>query len=100
MFGLGGIFVEVFKDVSVSGCALDNIAAEKLITNEGGDNSWGCARGENQGLMRLKKTIMRLDSQLAVECPQIRELDVNPLIVLDDGKGVFVADTKIMYNIA
>ncbi len=38
---------------------------------------------------------MRL-SQLAVDCPQIKELDINPLIVLEDGKGSFVADTKIM----
>jgi succinyl-CoA synthetase beta subunit len=31
-----------------------------------------------------------------VECPQIKELDINPLIVLEEGKGCFVADAKIM----
>ncbi|MEA3499999.1 MAG: acetate--CoA ligase family protein, partial [Candidatus Marinimicrobia bacterium] len=35
-------------------------------------------------------------SQLAIDCPQIKELDINPLIVRNEGKGCFVADTKIM----
>jgi acetyltransferase len=33
---------------------------------------------------------------MAVECPQIKELDINPLIVLEKGNGCFVADAKIM----
>lgn len=96
MFGLGGIFVEVFKDVSFRIAPLDNIAAEKLISETKAAIILGGARGRKpKDINALKETIMRL-SQLAVECPQIRELDVNPLIVLDDGKGCFVADTKIM----
>jgi succinyl-CoA synthetase beta subunit len=40
---------------------------------------------------------MRL-SQLALECPQIKELDINPLIVLEETKGCFVADARIMLD--
>lgn len=40
---------------------------------------------------------MRL-SQLAIDCPQINELDINPLLVLDEGKGCYVADARIMLN--
>ncbi len=41
----------------------------------------------------LKESIMRL-SQLVMDCPQIKELDINPLLVLEE--GCFVADAKIM----
>jgi acetyltransferase len=43
----------------------------------------------------IKECLMRL-SQLALECPQIKELDINPLIVLEETKGCFVADARIM----
>ena len=43
----------------------------------------------------IAEAIMRL-SQLAVDCPQIKELDINPMIVLEEGQGCFVADTKII----
>jgi len=45
----------------------------------------------------VRECLMRL-SQLALECPQIKELDINPLIVLEETKGCFVADTRIMLN--
>jgi succinyl-CoA synthetase beta subunit len=35
-------------------------------------------------------------SLLAVACPQIKELDINPLIVMEEGKGCYIADSKIM----
>jgi hypothetical protein len=40
---------------------------------------------------------MRL-SQLALDCPQIKELDINPLIVLEESKGSFVADARILLS--
>ncbi|KKK67265.1 hypothetical protein LCGC14_2955790, partial [marine sediment metagenome] len=43
----------------------------------------------------LQDCILRL-SALALDCPQIRELDINPLIVLNKEKGCCLADSKIM----
>jgi len=43
----------------------------------------------------IQECILRL-SQLAMDCPQIKELDINPLIVCDQGEGGFVADARIM----
>jgi succinyl-CoA synthetase beta subunit len=43
----------------------------------------------------IKSCILRL-SQLAMDFPQIKELDINPLIVLKEGSGSFVADAKIV----
>ncbi len=96
MFGLGGIFVEIYKDVSFRIAPLDNKSVEKLITETKAAAILSGARGRAmRDINSLKNCIMRL-SQLAVDCPQIKELDINPLIVLEDGNGSFVADTKIM----
>ncbi|MHC1738351.1 MAG: acetate--CoA ligase family protein [Ignavibacteriaceae bacterium] len=96
MFGLGGIFVEIFKDVSFRIAPLDNKSAEKLISETKASAILSGARHRTPRDVRsLKECILRL-SQLAVDCPQINELDINPLIVLDEGNGSFVADTKIM----
>jgi acetyltransferase len=96
MFGLGGIFVEIYKDVSFRIAPLDNISVNKLITETKASEILSGARGRiPRDIKSLKECILRL-SQLAVDCPQIKELDINPLIILEDGKGSFVADTKIM----
>ncbi len=96
MFGLGGIFVEVYKDVSFRIAPLDNISVNKLITETKASEILSGVRGRvPRDIKSLKECILRL-SQLAVECPQIKELDINPLIILEDGKGSYVADTKIM----
>jgi acetyltransferase len=96
MFGLGGIFVEVYKDVSFRITPLDNKSVDKLITETKASSILSGARGLiPRDINSIKECILRL-SQLAVDCPQIKELDINPLIVLEDGKGSFVADTKIM----
>jgi len=96
MFGLGGIFVEIYKDVSFRIAPLDNKSVDKLITETKAAAILSGARGRAmRDINSLKNCIMRL-SQLAIDCPQIKELDINPLIVLEDRKGSFVADTKIM----
>lgn len=96
MFGLGGIFVEIYKDVSFRIAPLDYKSVDKLISETKASTILSGARGRiPRDINSIKECIMRI-SQLAVECPQIKELDINPLIVLEDGKGSFVADTKIM----
>lgn len=96
MFGLGGIFVEIYKDVSFRIAPLDYESIDKLIFETKASNILSGARGRaKRDINSLKECIKRL-SQLAADCPQIKELDINPLIVLEEGKGSFVADTKIM----
>ncbi|NUN09286.1 MAG: acetate--CoA ligase family protein [Ignavibacteriaceae bacterium] len=96
MFGLGGIFVEIYKDVNFGIAPLDGKTAGDLITRTKASEILSGARGRlPRDITSVKECIQRL-SQLAIDCPQIKELDINPLIVLEDGKGCFVADTKIM----
>ncbi|HAV22313.1 MAG: acyl-CoA synthetase [Ignavibacteria bacterium GWA2_55_11] len=95
MFGLGGIFVEIFRDVSFR---LAPVPADMVRDMMHEVRSYGMLTGARGRTPRdtgaLEVCLQRL-SQLAVECPQISELDINPLIVRNEGEGCSVADARI-----
>jgi len=96
MFGLGGTFVEIFKDVSFRVTPVDVNSVHSMIREIKAYKILAGARGRNpKDTEAITEAIQRL-SQLAVDCPQIQELDINPLIVLDENQGCFIADAKIM----
>jgi len=98
MFGLGGIFVEIFKDVSFRIAPIDEISAKSMINEIKSSAILRGARGKAiSDIQSIVESIMRL-SKLATDCPQIKELDINPLIVLEKGKGSYIADAKIMLS--
>lgn len=98
MFGLGGIYVEVFKDVSFRIAPIDEFIADSMIKQIRFHKILYGIRGKKaRDIASIKECLMRL-SQLALECPQINELDINPLIVLEENKGCFVADTRIFLD--
>ncbi|VAW23993.1 Acetyl-CoA synthetase (ADP-forming) alpha and beta chains, putative [hydrothermal vent metagenome] len=96
MFGLGGIFVEVFKDVSFRVAPVSKEAALSMVKEVKSSKLLLGARGRAVlDIESIANSIMRL-SQLALDCPQIKELDINPMIILEEGEGCYVADTKII----
>jgi acyl-CoA synthetase (NDP forming) len=96
MFGLGGLYVEVFKDVSFRVAPIDEIIADAMIRQIKSYKILEGMRGKSpRDIASIKECLMRL-SQLALECQQIKELDINPLIVLEETKGCYVADARIM----
>ena len=96
MFGLGGTFVEIFRDVSFRVAPVEASEVRAMIRQIKAYPMLAGARGRTpRDIAAIETCIQRL-SQLAVECPQITELDINPLIVLDEGQGCFVADARIM----
>jgi acetyltransferase len=96
MFGLGGVFVEVFKDVSFRVAPVNKESALDMINEIKSVGMLKGARGRTvRDIDSIVEAIMRL-SQLALDCPHIKELDINPLIVHDKGNGCYVADTKII----
>ena len=96
IFGLGGIFVEILKDVTFRAAPLDEYAVGTMIREIRSYPMLAGARGRtNRDVPALENCIRRL-SHLATDCPQIASLDINPLIVLDEGKGCYVADARIM----
>ena len=94
MFGIGGIHVEIYKDVSFRVAPVSSDEVDTMIMEIKGFPLLQEFRGKQaRDLEALKTCITRL-SQLVIECEQIIELDINPLILLE--KGCFVADAKIM----
>jgi acetyltransferase len=95
MYGMGGIFVETFKDVSFRVAPLDRETAENMIEETSSAPLLHGARGVSErDIDALINALIRL-SQLATDCPDIQELDINPMIVLEKGKGCYVADASI-----
>jgi len=95
MFGLGGIFVEVMKDVTFH---LAPITAEEAMQMLKGTRSYALlqgARGQAPvDLDAIAGALQRI-SQLATDYPEIMELDINPFIVGPVGVQAYVADARM-----
>ena len=96
MFGIGGIFVEIFKDISFRIAPVDKSMALEMIHEIKASKLLTGARGALPADLNALTDAIEKISVLGANCPQIEELDINPLIVLEEGKGCFVADTKIV----
>lgn len=95
MFGLGGIYVEVLKDVSFSIAPITRKDAERMIDSLRSSDIFKGVRGEKPADREaLIETLGRL-SQLVTDFPQIIELDINPLLALPDGAKVLDARVVI-----
>ena len=95
MVGLGGIYVEVLKDVVFRLAPIDEQEAEKMVESIKSIKLLKGVRGETPSdLDAVVDSLQRL-SQLIVDFPEIEEFDINPLLVLEKGKGVRVVDVRI-----
>jgi acetyltransferase len=96
MFGLGGIYVEVLKDVSFRIAPFDRKEALAMIQEI---RSFGLLRGVRgeppADLDAVVDTLLRL-SQLVTDFPEIVELDINPLMVFEKGRGVMGIDMRLV----
>jgi acetate---CoA ligase (ADP-forming) len=96
MFGLGGIFAEILKDVSFRLAPVTLSMAREMIAEIKGYPLLSGARGRaHADIDALAETIVKL-SALAVDLKEhVAELDINPLFVMERGKGVKAADGLI-----
>ncbi|HUN53702.1 MAG TPA: acetate--CoA ligase family protein [Smithella sp.] len=86
MFGLGGIFTEAIGDVVFRLAPLDENEARKMIDELHARKLLGAFRGENvPDKDALIKTLVGL-SRIGMEIPDIKEVDINPLLVTAEGK--------------
>ncbi len=95
MFGLGGIYVEILKDVTFRLAPISSHEALKMIKSIKASNLLDGVRGDKRSDKgALAECIERL-SQLILDFPEIKEIDMNPVIVLEEGKGCRVVDIRI-----
>jgi len=96
MFGLGGVYVEAMRDVSFRIAPLRELTASRMVREIRGYRILEGFRGEERSdVEKIEECLKRL-SQLALDFPEITELDINPLIVLDQRQGALVVDARIL----
>ena len=96
MFGLGGIYVEVFKDVSFGITPLSRDDALAMIKNVKAYQMLRGVRGVPMSdIDSLVEVLLRF-SQLSTEFPEILEADLNPIKVFEHDRGCCVIDFKMV----
>jgi acetyltransferase len=97
MFGLGGIFVEILKDVTFRVAPVSSTQAEQMLAEIEGAPILAGARGEAprdrdalvQVIMAYSRMILDLQDDIA-------ESDANPVFVYEKGKGLKVVDARVI----
>ena len=97
MFGLGGIFVEVMKDVTFHLAPItENEAAQMLQSTRSYELLQG-KRGLKEVDMHAIAVALQRISQLTTDFPQILDLEINPLIVGEMGNEPVVVDARMTF---
>jgi acetyltransferase len=100
MFGLGGIFVEVMKDVTFH---LAPITADEAMQMLKGTRSYALlegARGRSPVDLEAIAAGLQRISQLSTDYPEVVELDINPFIVREIGRDSYLADARMTISSA
>jgi acyl-CoA synthetase (NDP forming) len=96
MFGLGGIFVEILKDVVFRRCPFGADVAEDMIRSIKGAPLLLGARGRKKtDVKALAETLARLSAFAAAAGPRLQSIDINPIFAMPEGEGAFAVDAVI-----
>lgn len=96
MFGLGGIFVEILKDVAFRVCPVERTDIEEMLAEIEGIKMLQGYRGRPRCDVKAIIDIIMEISKLALNYSVITEIDLNPIIVYE--KGAVVVDAKVFLN--
>jgi acyl-CoA synthetase (NDP forming) len=95
VYGLGGVYVELLKDVAFRLNPLTDVDASEMVREIKGAKLLDGYRGFPAGdVEAVEHTILRI-SAMAAAIPEITEMDLNPVMVLEPGEGVRVVDARI-----
>ena len=96
MFGMGGVFVELFKDVAFR---IAPLTPEDVIEMMKSTRAFQLLNGWRSGLTydisAIEDAIMKI-SQIAIDNPQISEIEINPLRVFPEGQGALALDCRMI----
>ncbi|UCC38453.1 MAG: acetate--CoA ligase family protein [Candidatus Aminicenantes bacterium] len=96
MFGMGGIYVEALEDVTFRLAPIRELTAKIMITSTKTYKILEGFRGEPAYDIDAIAECLKKLSQLVIDFDDIRELDLNPLIVYKKGKGCSIVDARII----
>jgi len=94
MFGLGGIFAEVLRDVSFRVVPVERVDVEEMIREIQGYPLLAGARGQAGYDIEALADLLLTVARMMVERPEIKELDLNPVRLYE--RGLLALDARIM----
>jgi acyl-CoA synthetase (NDP forming) len=98
MFGLGGIYVEVIRDVSFRLAPIKELSARNMIESTKAYKLLSGVRGEEpSNIESIIESLQRI-SQLVMDFPEIQEIDINPLLVFQRGNGCKAVDGRMVIS--
>ena len=96
--GLGGIFIEIFKDTSIRLAPVTKNEATAMLQELKAYPLLVGARGKSHADRKaLTDAICRVSALLST-CPDIQEIDLNPVIVHSEGQGVSLVDARVFFK--
>ncbi|KJS33360.1 MAG: acyl-CoA synthetase [Desulfatitalea sp. BRH_c12] len=98
MFGSGGVMVEVFKDVTFRLAPFKRNSARLMVRGIKGHALLNGFRGTPKADIPVLEKLLVSLSDLVTDNPEIKELDINPLLVHPEGQGATVADCRFILD--
>lgn len=96
MFGLGGIYVETLKDVTFRLAPIRQLSAQDMVRSIRAYAILKGVRGQKPADFNTMVECLQRLSQLATEHKEIKEIDINPLMVFAEGQGAGAVDARIV----
>ena len=97
MVGLGGVFVEVFQDVALYPAPMGKGEARKMLESLKSFRLLEGYRGQApRDIDALCNLIVKVSEYAVAKKDELRELDLNPVFVYEEGKGIAVIDALIV----
>jgi acetyl coenzyme A synthetase (ADP forming)-like protein len=94
MFGLGGIYVELFSDIAFRIAPLTRSAARQMIQETRAGALLAGKRGQAAADLEAVEDVLLRLARIALDFPRISELEINPLLVYGKGQGALALDAR------
>jgi len=98
MFGMGGIYTELFKDVDFRIHPLTNVDAREMVRSVRAYQLLEGWRGAKSSDIKALEDLLLRVSAMVKDLPQIAELDLNPVKALEENSGYVVIDARVMLS--
>ncbi|MFJ8063963.1 acetate--CoA ligase family protein [Psychrobacillus sp. NPDC096426] len=98
--GLGGIFIEVLKDISVRHIPIDKEGANSMIEELKGHPMLLGTRGqERSDIEAFADTLVKISDFVHQQNGTLKEMDINPIVVLSEGEGIVALDGLLVWDV-
>lgn len=96
MFGLGGIYVELFKDVAFRIAPVSAVEAHQMIAETRAGKLLTGFRGSVKADLDAVVDVIQRLGRISLDFPMIEEIEVNPLLVYPEGQGALALDGRVI----